>query len=308
MKKIIFEGKEHSFPDDASDDEIRAALGGDKPLDFVGKAKAHLTEEPTAPRPDLLEMLTGKKSTDYLDLSKVGSGIRTVGRYMLPGSKGELARDVGMAAVPVASLLKPASRFLAPAVERTAYAGLQPLLETGDQDQALKQAGSVASLEALMGVLGLGKAAGAYLRNRQQAIPTAPPVAVHQAANFQQPLGPGGGTPPPIIFNRVNSGSTPTVRGGGGSSVTPTTVTVQPPRSGAPIFGGDSPAAILQEALPHPPRPATPPLFSDSAKAVVDIAGAQSPEEFGLPLGIGGLSKLRSLIPYIGEAARGAVH
>lgn len=304
MKQVNFEGKIHTFPDDATDDEIKAALGGDKPLDFVGKAKAHLTAEPTAPRPDLLEMLTGKKSTDYLDLSDVGKGIRAAGRFMLPNTTGELARDVAMGAVPVSSFLKPASRFLAPAAERTAYAGLQPIIEGQDYGQAGKQAASVGALESLMGVMGLGKGVSNYLKNRAQAIPTAPPVAVHQAANFERPLGPGGGQPPPIIFNRVSGTSTPTVSGGGGSAITPTTVTVQPPRSGSPIFKGNSPAAILQEALPHAARPPVPPLFSDSAKAVVDIAGAQNPEEFGLPAGIGGLSKLRDLIPYLKDAAR----
>jgi hypothetical protein len=261
--------------------------------DLVGRIKDQLSAEPVEPRPDIL----GVGGPD------LGPYVRQVGRWILPESNGGALRDLAMTAVPVSRVAGAAGKVLLPAAERTAYATAQPMLEHGDTARGVQQGISVASLEALMSALRAGPAFKRYLETWRPQPPPTPPAAVHQAANFAQPTtiyGPQGQVAsqvtPPITFQRT-PGGTPTVSGGGPTSVTPTTVTVQPPSSGTPITGGPSPAAILQE---HMPRPAAPPPARSpiDPTAAVDIAGAENPEA-GTCAGIGGLAALSHLIPFL---------
>lgn len=254
------------------------------PRDTVGQAKDFLTAEPTTPRPDYF----GVGGPD------LGKHVRTAGRFMLPDTNLGLLRDVLMGAVPVSKLLAPGSKVLAPAAERIAYSGAQPIIESGDLEQGGKQAASTATLEGLMSVLGMPKALNAM---RQ------PPPAVHQAAHFSPPN--AQGVVPPIVFNRVGGGGPPTVTGGGGAAITPSTVTVQPPSSGQAIISGPSPAAILQESLPRTPAA---PLIPQGARGAVDVTGQREVPGTGLPLGIpAGLAAL-SKIKELGRVFMPAVH
>jgi hypothetical protein len=213
-------------------------------------------------------------------------------------TKGEAAADVGMlgagiAAGPLATAAT-GSAVVAPALARAAVNAAPPLF-TGGPDalyEALKRGGTSLGVDTLLSAIGLPRAVRNY-----RAQGTTPPVAVHQAANFDRVLGPGGGPTPPIVFQRVNSGSTPSVSGGGPTSITPQTVTVQPPLSGRPITGGSSPAAILQESMPHPTPP---PLVGEGTRAASVIGAEQKPDESAL-----GLTALYSVLGDYAKRAAG---
>lgn len=291
-----------------------------KQPDAVGRAKAFLTKPPEQPRFDLLEYLTGKRSTDLFD---AGPAVRAAGDIMLPESYGGAARDLALLAVPGSQFAKGgklgagAANFankhqtLAPALERILYSTAQPVIESGDVARGGMQGAASAGTDALFSLLGAKRGIGNYVRSHMPG----KNVQVHQDVNppnvpqlfgpYGRPLPPSSGSSDIVVNRVVPGGKAPTVYGGGGASVSPTEVRVAPPAQGSWVNAPGqppSPNAAVRVSEPVMPIGNPDPAFGQGFRGAASIAANENPETTiaGEVSGLALLNALRKQIPLLG--------